>query len=118
MSHPLPVKKVKIRAYTKVFIFSHGCKPIQNMASYNIVKDDVEGEKSILQNPIEPNYTKSKDSQNLEATTGKHVVNPALLGEKQDIEVGDVWAIDVLASTGEGKVMSTDIKTTLYRRMS
>lgn len=95
---------------------AYGCKPIQNMASYNIVKDDVEGEKSILQNPIEPNYTKSKDSQNLEATTGKHVVNPALLGEKQDIEVGDVWAIDVLASTGEGKVMSTDIKTTLYRR--
>lgn len=96
---------------------SYGCKPIQNMASYNIEKDVVEGEKSILQNPVDsfPQRMQREGNKD-ENPTGNKQVNPALMGEKQLIEVGDVWAIDVLASTGEGKVGTTDIKTSLYRR--
>jgi len=96
---------------------AYDCKPIQNMASYNLEKDVVEGEKSILQNPtdqLSARMAKNKD----ESPTGEknNLSNEALLGEKCDIEVNDVWAIDILASTGEGRVIASETKTTLFRR--
>jgi len=97
---------------------AYDCSPIQNMASYNLEKDVVEGEKSILQNPtdqLSARMAKNKD----ESPTGQEknsLSNEALLGEKCDIEVNDVWAIDILASTGEGRVIASEAKTTLFRR--
>jgi methionine aminopeptidase len=94
---------------------AYDCNPIQNMASYNIEKDVVEGEKTILQNPVDQ-LSKMKESKD-ENPSGKDLTtNNAVLGEKQEIEVNDVWCIDVLASTGEGRVMGTEIKTSLFRR--
>lgn len=102
-----------IRITTKCY----DCKPIQNMASYNIEKDIVEGEKSILQNPVDHlSQRLQREGNKDENPSGNKQVNPALMGEKQDIEVGDVWAIDVLASTGDGRVATTEVKTSLYRR--
>jgi len=102
-----------IRVTTKCY----DCKPIQNMASYNIEKDIVEGEKSILQNPVDHlSQRLQREGNKDENPSGNKQVNPALMGEKQEIEVGDVWAIDVLASTGDGRVATTEIKTSLYRR--
>jgi len=99
---------------------AYHCVPIQNMASYNIEKDVVEGEKSILQNPIDQMQSKMNREKNKdESPTGtedKTKETSALLGEKASIEVNDVWAIDVLASTGDGKVNPSQIKTSLYRR--
>merc|ERR1711981_466506 len=78
------------------------------MASYNIEKDVVEGEKTILQNPVDQ-LSKMNGEKKFEQ-------NNAVLGEKQEIEVNDVWCIDVLASTGEGRVAATEIKTSLFKR--
>ena len=65
---------------------AYDCKPIQNMASYNLEKDVVEGEKSILQNPtdqLSARMAKNKD----ESPTGEknNLSNEALLGEKCDM---------------------------------
>lgn len=99
---------------------SYKCYPIQNMASYNIEKDIVEGEKSILQNPVDQLQSRlAREGNKDESPTGavnKMSESAAVLGEKQEIEVNDVWAIDVLASTGDGSVRGTEIKTTLFRR--
>lgn len=95
---------------------SYSCVPIQNMASYNIEKDVVEGEKSILQNPQETMNHRLQGNKDESPTGQEDKAKDALLGEKCDIQVNDVWAIDVLASTGEGKVHPTEVKTTLYRR--
>jgi len=97
---------------------TYNCVPIQNMASYNIEKDVVEGEKSILQNPHEQIQARMQQNKD-ESPTGDKTqdkAREALLGEKCEIEVNDVWAIDVLASTGEGKVHPCEIKTSLFRR--
>jgi curved DNA binding protein len=96
---------------------SYDCNPIQNMASYNIEKDVVEGEKTILQNPVDQ-LSKMKAENKDENPSGekKFEQNNAVLGEKQEIEVNDVWCIDVLASTGEGRVCGTEVKTSLFRR--
>lgn len=108
------------REITKIIQETTGaykCNPIQNMASYNIEKDIVEGEKTILQNPIDQ-LSKMKAENKDENPSGdkKFEQNPAVLGEKQEIEVNDVWCIDVLASTGEGRVAATEIKTSLFKR--
>lgn len=99
---------------------AYNCVPIQNMASYNIEKDVVEGEKSILQNPIDQMQARmARENNKSESPTGnedKTKESAALLGEKCTIEVNDVWAIDVLASTGDGKVNPSEVKTSLYRR--
>jgi len=91
---------------------AYDCCPIQNMASYDVCKDFVEGEKSILQNPVDHmNLQKNKD----ESPSGQEN-KPKDFGERCEIEVYDVWAIDVLASTGDGKVNATAVKTSLFRR--
>lgn len=95
---------------------TYDCVPIQNMASYNIEKDIVEGEKSILQNPHEQMQTRLAQNKDESPTGEKNPKNEALLGEKCEIEVNDVWAIDVLASTGTGKVHPCEVKSSLYRR--
>jgi len=95
---------------------SYDCVPIQNMASYNIEKDVVEGEKSILQNPQESIDRRLQNNKDESPTGTESAAKEALLGDKCDIEVNDVWAIDVLASTGEGKVLATEVKTSLFRR--
>lgn len=86
------------------------------MASYNIEKDVVEGEKSILQNPHETMQQRLQGNKDESPTGQEDKAKDALLGEKCEVEVNDVWAIDVLASTGEGKVMATEDKTSLFRR--
>lgn len=99
---------------------AYDCCPIQNMASYNIEKDVVEGEKSILQNPVDQLQSRlAREGNKDESPTGtqdKSKESNAVLGEKCEIKVNDVWAIDVLASTGEGRVHPTEYKTSLYRR--
>lgn len=95
---------------------SYDCVPIQNMASYNIEKDVVEGEKSILQNPHEQIQARLQQNKDESPTGQMDKSKEALLGDKCEIEVNDVWVVDILASTGDGKVHPCDAKTSLYRR--
>lgn len=62
---------------------SYKCKPISGMLSHQLKQFRIDGEKSIIQNPTE---AQKKDH------------------EKCEFDLHEVYAIDVLISTGEGKV--------------
>ena len=61
---------------------SFECKPIEGMLSHALEQNVIDGEKTIIQNPNE-------------AQRKEH--------EKYDFELHEVYAIDVLVSTGEGQ---------------
>lgn len=62
---------------------AYKCKPISGMLSHQLKQFRIDGEKSIIQNPTE-------------AQRKEH--------DKCEFELHEVYAIDVLISTGEGKV--------------
>jgi len=74
---------------------SYKCKPISGMLSHQLKQFRIDGEKSIIQNP--------SDAQKKEH-------------EKCQFNVHEVYAIDVLVSTGEGKGREIDSKTTVYKK--
>lgn len=63
---------------------SYKCKPISGMLSHQLKQFKMDGEKSIIQNPSE-----LQKKEHLKSTFNLH----------------EVYAIDVLVSTGEGKVI-------------
>ncbi len=62
---------------------SHECKPIEGMLSHQLEQNTIDGEKTIIQAPSE-------------AQRKEH--------DKYDFELHEVYAVDVLISTGEGQV--------------
>jgi len=74
---------------------SYKCKPISGMLSHQLKQFRIDGEKSIIQNPTE---AQKKDH------------------ERCEFDVNEVYAIDVLISTGEGKGRELDSKTTVYKK--
>ncbi|CAF3260127.1 unnamed protein product [Rotaria socialis] len=71
------------------------CKPVEGMMSYQMSRGIIDGEKKIYQNPTE---MQKRDI------------------EKQDFALHEVYAVDVLMSSGEGKPRETDIRTTVYKK--
>ncbi|ESO09959.1 hypothetical protein HELRODRAFT_156370 [Helobdella robusta] len=71
------------------------CKPIEGMVSHQLQKHVIDGKKTIVQNPSE-------------ALRKEY--------EKCEFEVHEVYAIDVIVSTGEGKGRESDIRTTVYKK--
>jgi len=65
------------------------------MLSYQMEKDTIDGKKTIIQNPTE------KQRQ-------EH--------ENCEFAVNEVYAIDMLISTGDGKSRDMDFRTTIYKR--
>jgi len=74
---------------------SFGCKPIEGMLSHQLHRDTIDGDKVIIQNPTE--------SQKKE--TPPH-----------SFEMYDVFAVDVIVSTGEGKGREEDARTTVFKK--
>ncbi|GFS94189.1 proliferation-associated protein 2G4 [Trichonephila clavipes] len=74
---------------------SFKCKPVEGMLSHQLKQFMIDGEKSIIQNPTE-------------AQRKEH--------EKCEFEVHEVYAVDVLISTGEGKGKEMDARTTVYKK--
>jgi len=62
---------------------SYKCKPIEGMLSHQLQQNTIDGEKTIIQNP---NEAQRKEY------------------EKCTFELNEVYAVDVLISTGEGQV--------------
>ena len=62
---------------------SFKCKPIEGMLSHELRQNEIDGEKTIIQNP---NEAQRKEY------------------EKCTFELHEVYAVDVLISTGEGQV--------------
>lgn len=74
---------------------SYECKPIEGMLSHQLEQNIIDGEKTIIQNPSE-------------AQRKEH--------DKFDFELHEVYAIDVLISTGEGQGKDRDAKITIYKK--
>ncbi|KAL5011027.1 hypothetical protein ScPMuIL_013332 [Solemya velum] len=73
------------------------CKPIEGMLSHQLKrhKIDGDGEKAIIQNPTEAQRKEHK---------------------KCEFEVHEVYAVDILITTGEGKGRELDTRTTVYKK--
>jgi curved DNA binding protein len=71
------------------------CKPVEGMVSYQMSRGLIDGEKKIFQNPTE--------MQRREI-------------EKQEFALHEVYAIDILVSSGEGKPRETDLRTTVFKK--
>ncbi|KAM9409996.1 proliferation-associated protein 2G4a [Pholidichthys leucotaenia] len=74
---------------------SFKCIPIEGMLSHQLKQHLIDGEKTIIQNPSDQ---QRKDH------------------EKAEFEVHEVYAVDVLVSTGEGKARDAGLRTTIYKR--
>jgi len=71
------------------------CKPVEGMLSHQLEQNRIDGEKTIIQNPSE-------------AQRKEH--------EKFDFSVHEVYAVDVLISSGEGLGREKDAKITIYKK--
>ncbi|CAD7002852.1 proliferation-associated protein 2G4 [Ceratitis capitata] len=74
---------------------SYKCKPIEGMLSHELKQFKIDGEKTIIQNPNE--------SQRKEH-------------EKCTFETHEVYAIDVIVSSGEGIGREKDTKVSIYKK--
>ncbi|KAF3696881.1 Proliferation-associated protein 2G4 IRES-specific cellular trans-acting factor 45 kDa [Channa argus] len=74
---------------------SFKCSPIEGMLSHQLKQHVIDGEKTIIQNPTDQ---QKKDH------------------EKAEFEVHEVYAVDVLISSGEGKAKDGGQRTTVYKR--
>lgn len=74
---------------------SYKCKPIEGMLSHELKQFKIDGEKTIIQNPSE-------------AQRKEH--------EKCTFETHEVYAIDVIVSSGEGLGREKDTKVSIYKK--
>lgn len=74
---------------------SYKCKPIEGMLSHQLKRHVIDGEKAIIQNPSE-------------AQRKEH--------EKCEFETYEVYGVDVLVSTGDGKGREQETRTTVYKK--
>jgi len=89
------VENTKVTDVVTKISESYGCKAVEGMLSYQMEKDTIDGKKTIIQNPTE------KQRQ-------EH--------ENCEFAVNEVYAIDMLISTGDGKSRDMDFRTTIYKR--
>eukprot|EP00128_Syssomonas_multiformis_P010577 Colp12_sorted_trinity150504_noHs@779 len=71
------------------------CKPVEGMLSHQLLKNKIDGEKTIIQNPSEAQRKEVKEEK---------------------FEVYEVYGIDVLVSTGDGKTRDTGVRTTVFKK--
>ncbi|XP_054731503.1 proliferation-associated protein 2G4 [Anastrepha obliqua] len=74
---------------------SYKCKPIEGMLSHELKQFKIDGEKTIIQNPNE---------------------NQRKEHEKCNFETHEVYAIDVIVSSGEGVGREKDTKVSIYKK--
>lgn len=74
---------------------SFKCKPIEGMLSHELQQNTIDGDKTIIQNP---NEAQRKEY------------------EKCTFELHEVYAVDVLISTGEGVGKELDTRVSVYKR--
>lgn len=71
------------------------CKPVEGMLSHQLQQNVIDGEKTIIQNPSEG---QRKDHK------------------KCEFELHEVYGVDVLISTGDGKAKESETRTTVYKK--
>merc|ERR1711971_1102301 len=70
------------------------CKPVEGVLSHQLEQNKIDGEKTIIQNPSE-------------AQRKEH--------DKFEFALHEVYAVDVLISSGEGQGREKDAKITIYK---
>ncbi|KAI9103014.1 peptidase M24, structural domain-containing protein [Phlyctochytrium arcticum] len=71
------------------------CKPVEGMLSHQITRNVLDGAKSIILNPSE---SQKKETETI------------------SFEEGEVYGIDILVSSGEGKPRTLETRTTVFKR--
>merc|ERR1712183_362363 len=71
------------------------CHPVEGMLSHQLQQNIIDGDKTIIQNP---NEAQKKDHK------------------KCEFELHEVYGIDILISTGDGKAREKENRTTVYKR--
>merc|ERR1719216_715086 len=71
------------------------CRPVEGMLSHQLEQNRIDGEKTIIQNPTE-------------AQRKEH--------DKYEFELHEVYAVDVLISSGEGQGREKTAKITIYKK--
>lgn len=74
---------------------AYGCKPVEGMLSHQLEQNRIDGEKTIIQNPSE-------------AQRKEH--------EKYEFALHEVYAVDVLISSGDGQGREKEAKITVYKK--
>lgn len=74
---------------------AYGVKAVEGMLSHNQLKDKTDGEKQIILNPTDNHL---RDFKRIE------------------FNENEVYAVDILISTGEGKVRPLKTRTTIYKK--
>jgi len=74
---------------------SFKCKPVEGMLTHQLERNRIDGDKTIIQNPNEPQKKEHK---------------------KCEFQVHEVYAIDILMSSGEGKAKEREARTTVYKK--
>ncbi|CAH1119301.1 unnamed protein product [Phaedon cochleariae] len=74
---------------------SYKCKPVEGMLSHQLKQFKIDGEKTVIQNP--------NDAQKKEH-------------EKFELDKHEVYAMDVLISTGEGIGKETETRVSIYKK--
>lgn len=85
----------KVTDFVNKVTDSYKCKPVEGMQCHQMRQHVYDADKSIVWNPTEE--------------IRKSV-------EKCEFAVHEVWNVDVLVSSGEGKAKETDARTTVYKR--
>jgi len=89
------VKTYAVTAAIDKIAAAYNCKALEGMLSHQVLKDKIDGEKAIIQNPTESLRKEHKE---------------------QTIEENEVYALDVIMSTGEGKPREGAQRTTVYKK--
>ncbi|XP_061630354.1 proliferation-associated protein 2G4b isoform X1 [Phyllopteryx taeniolatus] len=118
---------------------SFKCSPVEGLLSHQLKQHVIDGEKTIIQNPTD--QQRGDKSMNCSADFRYHTnadgglcprpckcaspTHPLVDDfvctcrkdhEKAEFEVHEVYAVDVLISTGEGKTKDGVLRTTVYKR--
>lgn len=88
-------ENVMVTDTVQKIVSAYDCTMIESMQCHLVKQHQIESEKSVVWNPDES-------------------VKKAI--EKCEFEVHEVWNVDVLVTTGEGKARERDTKTTVFRK--
>ncbi|OQR66863.1 proliferation-associated protein 2G4-like [Tropilaelaps mercedesae] len=88
-------QNAKVTEITQKVCESYKCLPIEGMLSHQLKQHEIDGEKSIIQNPSDAQRKEHKECK---------------------FEDYEVYALDVLVSTGEGRGKEKDSRCTVYKR--
>jgi len=88
-------KSNQVSSIVKSISESHGCQPLEGMTSFEIAKDVLYGEKTVIINPSEE---QKKGVSSFE------------------FQEGEAYVVNVVVTTGEGKSKLADVKTSIFRK--